>query len=93
MYKEIMPRISELQLAKESPSFQHRKAQRDVSRVEVAFEKSQKVKTKQKGSSWIVCGTTWIRRPALATRIASWKMSLSSTSYHRLPQERNRLTG
>jgi hypothetical protein len=33
-----------------------------------------------RGSSWIVCGTTWIRRPALAIGGASWTLTLSSTS-------------
>jgi hypothetical protein len=33
-----------------------------------------------RGSSWIVSGTTWIRRLALAIGGASWTLTLSSTS-------------
>jgi hypothetical protein len=32
-----------------------------------------------RGSSWIACGTTWTRRPALVIRRASWTLTLSST--------------
>jgi hypothetical protein len=43
--------------------------------------------------SWIVCGTTWIRRPALTIRGASWTLTLSSTSSTRPQLEEAVLNG
>jgi hypothetical protein len=46
-----------------------------------------------RGSSWIVCGATWIRRPAFAMGVASWTLKLSSTSSTRLRLEEAVLNG
>jgi hypothetical protein len=46
-----------------------------------------------RGSSWIVCGTTWIRHPALAIGGVSWTLALSSTSSTRPQLEEAVLNG
>jgi hypothetical protein len=46
-----------------------------------------------RGSSWIACGTTWIRHPALAIGGASWTLALSSTSSTRPLLEKAVLNG
>jgi hypothetical protein len=46
-----------------------------------------------RGPSWIACGTTWTRRPALAIGGASWTMALSSTSSTRPQLEEAVLNG
>jgi hypothetical protein len=46
-----------------------------------------------RGSSWIVCGTTWIRHPALEIGGASWTLTLSSTSSTRPQLEEAVLNG